>query len=123
MVLPQGDRDDPDAKIAPFKLHRGRLPVLTEKQWLAPINTEEIYRDGDPRKAVEDGIRTLYGVENVAFEWEDTIRCMGIYHAVPPAEEALQCAECHTDGTRMDWEALGYESDPAPRAGRRRSDS
>ena len=121
MVLPQGDRDDPAAKIAPFKLHRGRLPVLTDKQWLAPINTEEIYRDGDPDKAVEDGIRTLYGMENVAYEWEDTIRYMGIYHAVPPAEEALQCADCHRDGTRMDWQALGYEGDPAPRAGRERS--
>lgn len=114
MVLPQGDRDDPTAKIAPFKLHRGRLPVLNEKQWLAPINTEEVYKTGDPDAAVRDGIHTLYGLEDVEYTWEDTIRYMGIYHAIPPAEDALECGDCHTAGGRMDWEALGYEADPYP---------
>lgn len=119
MVLPDGDRDDPSAKIAPFKLHRGRLPVLTEKQWLAPINTEEIYRDGDPDKAVRDGMKTLYGIEDAQYTWEDTIRYMGIYHAIPPAEEALGCRDCHGKGGRMDWQALGYDEDPR-RAARRK---
>jgi len=117
MVLPQGDRDDPKAKIAPFKLHRGRLPVLTEKQWIAPINTEEVYRDGDPAAAVRDGIETLYGLHDVEFTWEDTIRYMGIYHAIPPVEDALQCDDCHSKGGRMDWQALGYETDPYPEQG------
>jgi hypothetical protein len=114
MVLPQGDREDPTAKIAPFKLHRGRLPVLTEKQWIAPINTEEVYRDGDTDAAVRDGIKTLYGLEGVEFTWHDTIRYMGIYHAIPPSEDALQCDDCHSAGGRMDWQALGYDADPYP---------
>jgi hypothetical protein len=114
MILPQGDRDDPSAKIAPFKLHRARLPVLTEKQWIAPINTEEVYRDGDPDAAVRDGIKALYGLEDVEFTWADTIRYMGIYHAIPPAEDALQCDDCHSKGGRMDWQVLGYEADPYP---------
>jgi len=114
MVLPQGDRNDPAARIAPFKLHRGMLPVLTEKQWIAPINTEAIFRDGDPDEAVREGIKFLYGLEDVDFEWEPTIRYMGIYHAIPPSEDALQCADCHSQGGRMDWQALGYEGDPYP---------
>ena len=118
MILPQGDRDDPEARIAPFKLHRGKLPVLTEQQWIAPITTEELYHHGDVDKAVRDGTRTLYGLEDVEFEWEDTIRYMGIYHAVPPAEDALQCDDCHSPGGRMDWQALGYEEDPYPEQGR-----
>jgi Cytochrome c bacterial len=114
MVLPQGDREDPTARIAPFKLHRGVLPVLTEKQWLAPIATEELYHHGDPDKAVRDATASLYGLENADFRWEETIRYMGIYHAIPPAEEALQCIDCHRPGGRMDWQALGYDEDPAP---------
>lgn len=118
MVLPQGDRNDPAARIAPFKLHRGKLPVLTEQQWIAPITTEELYHHGDVDKAVRDGTRSLYGLEDAEFEWEETIRYMGIYHAVPPAEDALDCGDCHSPGGRMDWQALGYEEDPYPEQGR-----
>ena len=60
-------------------------------------------------------------MENIDFTWEETIRYMGIYHAIPPGEDALQCADCHGEGKRMDWQALGYEGDPAPRAGRKRA--
>ena len=70
MIVPQGDRADASAKIAPFKLHRGVLPVLTEQQWIAPITTEELYHHGDPDKAVRDGTRSLYGLEEVDFTWE-----------------------------------------------------
>jgi hypothetical protein len=32
---------------------------------------------------------------------------------VQPAENALQCRDCHTPQGRIDWEALGYPGDPA----------
>lgn len=114
MVLPQGSRNDPSARIAPFKLHRGVLPVLMAQQWLAPVATEELYHHGDVDKAVRDATRSLYGLEDIEFTWEDTIRYMGIYHSVPPAEDALQCHDCHGTGGRMDWAELGYERDPYP---------
>ncbi|MDX1736388.1 MAG: hypothetical protein R3228_18565, partial [Halioglobus sp.] len=114
MILPEGDRDDPQARIAPFKLHRGRLPVLKQQQWLAPLTTEELYVHGNPDQAVRDGVRHWYGLEVDAddFVWEETIRYMGIYHAVPPASEALRCVHCHREGGRMNWEELGYAADP-----------
>ncbi|MDX1733148.1 MAG: hypothetical protein R3228_02240, partial [Halioglobus sp.] len=76
MILPEGDRDDPQARIAPFKLHRGRLPVLKQQQWLAPLTTEELYVHGNPDQAVRDGVRHWYGLEVDAddFVWEETIR-------------------------------------------------
>ena len=88
--------------------------MLKEQQWISPIATEELYQHGDPDKAVRDGARTLYGLEDVDFRWEETIRYMGIYHAIPPAEEALKCADCHLPEGRMDWPALGYDRDPDP---------
>jgi len=116
MIAPEGSREDSASQIAPFKLHRGRLPVLKEQGWLAPLTTEELYVHGDPEEAVRDGVKFWYGldIEQDDYTWEDTIRYMGIYHAVPPAEDALQCADCHAPGGRMDWHALGYERDPYP---------
>jgi hypothetical protein len=29
-----------------------------------------------------------------------------------PMEVTETCLDCHKDGTRMDWKALGYEGDP-----------
>ena len=29
-----------------------------------------------------------------------------------PKEQALNCNDCHNKGTRLDWQALGYQGDP-----------
>jgi hypothetical protein len=42
----------------------------------------------------------------------DTVRYMGIFHEVEPAKNALRCLDCHSEGGRIDWQALGYEGDP-----------
>ena len=49
-------------------------------------------------------------------EWVETTRYMGIYHEVVPASSALECLDCHREGGRMDWQALGYKKDPMLRA-------
>ncbi|MGD2032016.1 MAG: hypothetical protein PVJ48_02355 [Gammaproteobacteria bacterium] len=112
IVLPDGSRDDPDARIHAFKVHGGRLPVLDDKQWLVPIATEEFYAHGDIDKAIREAAEMFYGLEDIEYSWSDTIRYMGIYHEVTPKEDALQCLDCHRPGGRMDWQALGYERDP-----------
>lgn len=119
MVLPQGSVDDPEAKIFPFKLHQGVLPLLEDKQWLLPIATEQVYYDGDVDSAVRHAAEYYYGITDVDYDWTETIRYMGIFHGVVPKEEALSCGDCHSEGGRMDWEALGYGSDP--RSGRGKS--
>ena len=42
-----------------------------------------------------------------------------INHMVAPKEQALGCMDCHGQGDRLDWEALGYEGDPM-RSGKRK---
>jgi len=42
-----------------------------------------------------------------------------INHQVDPKEKALKCLDCHKGGTRMDWQALGYEGDPMLIGGRK----
>ena len=112
IMAPEGSRKDKTAKIHPFKLHTGRLPVLADERWLVPIGVEEFFADGDMHKAVLEGGHDQYGLEDFAYDWVDTKRWMGIFHGVVPPERALQCLDCHDEGGRMDWAALGYGEDP-----------
>jgi hypothetical protein len=113
MASPQGSIDDPDARISAFKVHRARLPVLDEKNWLLPITVDELYVHGDVDRAVREATEALYGIHDAQFSWTDTIRYMKINHGVQPAEYALGCLECHGPDGRLDWAALGYtDGDP-----------
>jgi len=112
MVVPQGSRTDPEARLFAFKIHRGRMPVLTEDRWLLPINVEEFFADGDIDGAVREAAHVLYGLEDIDYEWVDVERYMGIFHGVQPAATALRCLDCHGPDGRLDWAGLGYEADP-----------
>lgn len=112
MVVPLGSKDDPEAKLFAFKVHRGRMPVLKEDRWLLPINVEEFFADGDIDGAVREATHVFYGLDDIEYEWVEVKRYMGIFHGVEPAETALRCLDCHGEGGRVDWEGLGYEADP-----------
>lgn len=116
MMIPEGSRKDPAARIYTFKLHHGRLPVLAGKQWITPIQVEEFFQKGELEKAVRRAAEQTYGVKNATFTWVDTTRYMGIFHGVRPASKALQCADCHSPNGRMDWKVLGYGGDPSLKA-------
>ena len=112
IMQPQGKRKDRRSKIHPFKLHTATLPLLREEQFLIPIAVDEFFVDGDIDKAVREGSTAAYGNHHPDFEWVPVRRYMGIFHEVRPASEALECLDCHRDGGRMDWKALGYKKDP-----------
>lgn len=112
MMLPDGTRQDPDARIFAFKVHKGRLPVLTDKKWIVPILVEHFFADGDIFAATRKAAEETYGIHDASFEWTDTERYMGIFHGVQPKEQALQCLDCHGSRGRLDWKALGYPADP-----------
>jgi hypothetical protein len=112
IMAPEGARDDEHSKLNAFKLHRGVLPVLDDKQWLIPLAVEEFFADGDLEKAVAEGAAVAYDIHDPRYSWVETVRYMGIFHEVVPARQALGCLDCHREGGRMDWTALGYERDP-----------
>jgi hypothetical protein len=112
MFVPQGDRSDPKARLFPFKLHKGRLPLLAGKEWLVPVNVEEFFADGKLNEAVKNAALATYGVKDATYGWRDTTRYMGIFHGVRPATKALACLDCHRPNGRLDWVGLGYPGDP-----------
>ncbi len=112
IMQPQGSRKDKQAKIHAFKLHEGVLPLLAGKQWLIPLAVDEFFIDGDLEKAVAEGAAAAYGIHDPQYTWVESRRWMGIFHEVRPADKALDCLDCHREGGRMDWRALGYKRDP-----------
>ena len=112
-AVPMGSRSDPAAKITPFKLHHGVMPVTADKRrWLLPIAVEDCFGAGDVDEAVRRAAKSFYGIDELKYEWMPTVRYMSIAHGVQPAEKALDCDDCHGQGGLMDWKALGYEQDP-----------
>ena len=82
--------------------------MLDGKGWLLPVAVDELYVHGDVDRAVKEGAEKLYGIDDAAYTWADTIRYMSINHEVRPAEYALRCLDCHGPDGRLDWVALGY---------------
>lgn len=112
IMVPQGSRHDPKARIYAFKLHRGKLPLLQEKNFLIPILVEQFFDNGKIDSAVKGAAKEMYGVSDAKYTWTETTRYMGLFHEVQPASKALQCLDCHAPNGRMDWKALGYKKDP-----------
>jgi hypothetical protein len=111
-AIPEGRREDPGSRISPFKIHRGVMPVATDSKWLLPIAVEDCFGAGDVDEAVKRAAKVFYGIDDVKYTWMPTLRYQTIAHGVQPAEHALACDDCHGEGGRLDWVALGYPGDP-----------
>ncbi|MBS1795082.1 MAG: hypothetical protein JSS81_14585 [Acidobacteria bacterium] len=112
IMIPQGSRDDPKAKIYAFKLHKARLPLLADKNWLIPITVEHFFSSGQIDPAVQMAAKEMYDLSTIKYTWVETTRYMGIFHGVQPKEQALKCMDCHGPKGVMDWKALGYKGNP-----------
>ncbi len=118
---PMGDITDKNAKIWPFKIHRATQPYDKEyKYLLKPVTAGEggFWHEFDWDKAfklAEDisGLKYSgsYGFARTDMYWP-------LSHMVSPASRALQCSDCHSEKSRLDWKALGYKGDPAKTGGR-----
>ncbi len=116
-----GDINDPTAKIYPFKVHRAKQPYDTVNNYLLQPKTVGeggFWTEFDWDKALRLGSEAVgleysgeYGFAETEMNWLIT-------HMVVPAEQALQCNDCHDENGRLDWLALGYNGDPIEWGGR-----
>jgi octaheme c-type cytochrome (tetrathionate reductase family) len=114
---PQGDKDDPKAKIFPFKVHHG--VQLYDKKYnylITPLITEEaetsFNKSYDWDTAAREGMKINGLKYSGEYGFVDTLMYWRINHGVVPGNKALDCLECHGHNGRMDWEHLGYGGDP-----------
>ncbi|MFH1468003.1 MAG: tetrathionate reductase family octaheme c-type cytochrome [Pseudomonadota bacterium] len=120
-----GSARDPGARIWPVKVHRGRQPYDTEHHHLLIPKT---YGEGGYWTEYDWDQAFTLAAESTGlaysghYGWLETEMVWPLSHLTQPGARALQCQGCHGEGGRMDWEALGYEGDPAFRGGRARLD-
>jgi octaheme c-type cytochrome (tetrathionate reductase family) len=119
--LPAGSINDPTSRIFPFKIHVGKQPYDTVNNYLLqPItagkdgywtnfNWDQAFRLAEDRMGLK--YSGQYGFAETWMYWPTT-------HMVQPAENALQCTDCHGENGRLDWKALGYPGDPMEWGGR-----
>jgi hypothetical protein len=115
MNPPAGSIDDPDSLIMPFKVHRAIQPYdATYLYLLQPQTVGEggFWEDFDWDQAFNLAAEVTGYPYSGEFGWVRTEMFWPITHMVTPGSQALECAECHGETGRLDWEALGYPGDP-----------
>lgn len=120
---PVGTIKDKDARIYPFKVHRGKQPMDSKHQYLSIFqNYGGLWTHFDWQRALQDGGRISGLPYSGTYEFVRTAFYGSINHEVAPKENALTCGDCHFGkNKRLDWKALGYAGDPM-RAGTRQTD-
>jgi len=121
MAYPTSTFKDTNAKIYPFKVHRGKQ-IYDKKQNI--FITAKVYGDGGYWKDFDWDKAAKLGMEANPIMIEKGLTYSGEYgfaptemwwrinHMVSPKEDALSCLDCHGDNGRLDWKGLGYKGDP-----------
>jgi octaheme c-type cytochrome (tetrathionate reductase family) len=119
LSAPRGDRKDPDSRIFPFKVMKGRQPYDTQNKTMAlvnlygPADSESAYWvKFDWNKAIEAGMKAAGQPYSGKYGWVDTTMVWSLNHMVAPKEKALRCPDCHIENGKIPWKALGYQKDP-----------
>ncbi len=120
---PNGSIENPNATLWPFKIHTARQIYDTEYNHLIQPKT---YGEGgywtefDWDRAARLGSETVGLPYSGNYDFIETAMFWPLTHMVAPAEQALQCVDCHSEEgkARMNWQALGYEGDPMLTGGR-----
>ena len=118
---PLGGVGSADAKIWPFKVHRGKQPYdLQSGSFMVPKTFGEggYWTEYDWDKALRLGAQATGLPFSGEYGFAPTEMYWPLSHMVQPKDRSLQCEDCHGDDGRMDWAALGYTGDPATHGGR-----
>ena len=112
---PLGDRNDPEAKIWPFKVHRGKQPYDTVNRYFLIPNVHGdlgFWTRFDWPTALELGSKMTGLPYSGQYDFAPTEMYFPLSHMVTSVDQALKCRNCHGERGRIDWPALGYPGDP-----------
>jgi octaheme c-type cytochrome (tetrathionate reductase family) len=112
---PLGSRKDPNAKIMPFKVMRGKQPYDKElKIMAAPHLFGGYWKHFDWNQAIADGNQAAGLPYSGQYGFVETVMYWKVNHMVAPKQAALKCMACHQrEGGVLNWKALGYPENPA----------
>ncbi|MFH2058714.1 MAG: tetrathionate reductase family octaheme c-type cytochrome [Pseudomonadota bacterium] len=95
---PVGDKNDPEARIFPFKVMRGIQPYdKINKKLVAPLLSGKngYWTTFDMNDAIVRGNKTIGIPYSGEFDYVETTSIFPITHMVAPKENALTCNDCH----------------------------
>ncbi len=95
---PVGDKNDPEARIFPFKVHRGKQPYdKINKKLVAPMlsGKKGYWTTMDMNDAIKNGSKAIGIPYSGEFDYVETTSAFPITHMVAPKENAVNCTECH----------------------------
>jgi octaheme c-type cytochrome (tetrathionate reductase family) len=104
---PVGDRNDPNARIYPFKVHRGKQPydrvhkTMVAPKLFGPKGTGSYWSDYDWKTAITKGMEYAGLPFSGEFDFAPTEYVFQTTHMVAPKEKAVSCAECHSSNGRL----------------------
>jgi octaheme c-type cytochrome (tetrathionate reductase family) len=99
---PVGSPDDPNSRIAPFKVHRGKQPYdKINKTLLIPHlfgkkGTGAYWADWEWKTALAGGMQKAGLPFSGEFGWVETAYIFPITHMVAPKDKSLSCTQCHS---------------------------
>jgi octaheme c-type cytochrome (tetrathionate reductase family) len=96
---PVGDREDPNSRIYPFKVHRGKQPYDKVNQTLLmPLlsGKQGYWNTLDWDKALTAGQESMGLAYSGEFDFVETTYVFPITHMVAPKNKSLSCTECHS---------------------------
>jgi octaheme c-type cytochrome (tetrathionate reductase family) len=101
-----GSYDDPDSRIWPFKVMRGRQPYDTVNKVLAVPHlfgkdSEAYWKSFDWGRAIKAGLTATGQEFSGEYDFIETEYYWPVTHMVAPKEEALSCESCHSRDGRM----------------------
>ncbi len=103
----QGGYEDPQARIFPFKIMRGKQPYDPENRtFVIPYlfgkkGTGPYWGDYDWQKSAEVGMREAGLPFSGKIDFIETAMYWPITHMVAPKEQSLSCEECHSRDGRL----------------------
>ncbi len=102
-----GGPDDPDARIWPFKIIRGRQPFDAANKTLIVPHWGERDRNAywayfDWKRAAAAGMEAAGLPFSGTVDFVDTRFQIPIQHMVAPKAQAVPCNDCHTKGGRLE---------------------
>lgn len=110
---PEGNRQDPDARIYPFKVIAGKqISDEVHKFLITPKLWQGFWQHWDWNKAAQEGLKDANLAYSGRYEFVETVAYQGLNHEVLPKERALSCAHCHAALAKEDSCGRCHQSRP-----------
>lgn len=102
----EGDMNDPDSRITPFKVHRGKQPYDSGNMTMAiphlfGKDKAAYWKSYDWNKSLEAGMAAARVPYSGEYGFVETEYHYPITHMVAPKEKTLACDSCHAKNGRL----------------------